>query len=311
MIMQKVKLYILSFLSVAILLSCETTEKIEDFPLRPSQLVVNCLFTQDSIWEFQVSKSLSVLDNADLPLITDAVISLYKNSELLEEIFRPDEDGWYRYTDHLPEVNQEYSIEVSAPDFENTLLAKEYSVSPTAISNASIIVRDSSFWQHDNGDWMSYGGNVEGSFLISLDDPVATENYYALAVYSIDTAYYNWEDRDNYVLETNSLVISCDDPSIDGEASSSLYVFFTDAIFNGEEYQIKLDFEDWRATRNKIYFIKLSTLQRSAYLYQKSIDQYFDAATDPFSEPVQIFSNIENGYGIFSSYAETLKEVGY
>ena len=66
------KQFIIIFIIIICCGACETTEKIDDFPLRPSKLVVNCFFESDSIWEFQVSKSLSVLDNADIKLINNA-----------------------------------------------------------------------------------------------------------------------------------------------------------------------------------------------------------------------------------------------
>ena len=67
---------ILIGLTVLALTSCETTEKIDDFPLRPSKMVVNSFFTEGTDMKIQVSKSLSVLDNADLKLIDSATINV-------------------------------------------------------------------------------------------------------------------------------------------------------------------------------------------------------------------------------------------
>ena len=105
------------FLTTLLVSSCETTEKIDDFPLRPSKLVVNSFFSADSLWEIQVSKSLSVLDNADLLKVNNASIDIYKNSELIDTIRGPGTDGWYRSGLYLPEAGENYSIEVSTPDF--------------------------------------------------------------------------------------------------------------------------------------------------------------------------------------------------
>jgi hypothetical protein len=39
---------------------------------------------------------------------------------------------------------------------------------------------------------------------------------------------------------------------------------------------------------------------REYYFYKKSVMQSFDGQLDPFAEPVQVYSNIQNGVGIFA-----------
>lgn len=103
-----------SYIFIAIMVlsihACETTEKIDDFPLRPSQLVLNCFFAEDSVWKFQVSNSLSVLDNAELSYVENAKIVLKKGSVLVDTITEQDEDGLYSMHDDLPESGELYSI---------------------------------------------------------------------------------------------------------------------------------------------------------------------------------------------------------
>lgn len=106
--------------------SCETTERIDDFPLRPSKLVLNSFFTSDSVWAFQISKSLSVLDNAQIKLIDNAVIELYRDGDMIQTIDTIDEDGWYRYDHDLPETGVEYTVKATSPGFGSVLSASSY-----------------------------------------------------------------------------------------------------------------------------------------------------------------------------------------
>jgi hypothetical protein len=48
----------------------------------------------------------------------------------------------------------------------------------------------------------------------------------------------------------------------------------------------------------------LQSINQDYYTYLKSLNMYYESggSEDPFSEPVVIFSNIENGYGIFGAY---------
>ncbi len=50
-------------------------------------------------------------------------------------------------------------------------------------------------------------------------------------------------------------------------------------------------------------------MNRSGYLYRRSIDDYENAQGDPFAEPVQVYSNIENGYGIFAGFSKSTYEI--
>ncbi len=298
---------IVSFLSLFSFIACETTERIDDFPLRPAKMVVNCAFSEDSIWEFQVSKSLSVLDNADLKLVDSATIKLFKGDLLIETLTEQSEDGWYRTANNLPESQQKYSIKVSSPDFDEVLLAEEATPQQVPISDVSIIIKDSSFYEWvDHRDRLRHDGNVKGSFNISFTDPPDIDNYYSLFVYFYDSVYADYDDPTSLKLEKRPITISSDDSSIENNKDYSVILLMRDTYFDGQLYKLKIDFDDWSARRDKVYYIQLTSHSKAGYLYKKTIDDYNQATNDPFAEPVQIYSNIENGYGIFLGYSRAV-----
>ena len=303
------KIYHLLIVSILLLscFACETTEKIDDFPLRPSKLVVNCFFDSDSIWEFQVSKSLSVLDNADIKLINNATIKLFKDSELIETITEQSDDGWYKSVNNLPEIGNDYSIEVTSPDFKSKLFATDYAPVAIPVNNVSITITDSMFWDNYNYDNIMYStGNIKGNFDITISDPVNTENYYQLSIFSFDTVYKYWDESSEYHITKRELSISSDDPSVENDRDYNSNLIFTDLFFDGKNYKLKVDFEDWNARTEKQYYIELVSFSKSGYLYRKSNDAYDQSQNDPFAEPVMIYCNIENGYGIFSGYSTNI-----
>ena len=95
------------------MLACEKSESIVDFPIYPSKLVLNCIFNGDSLWQFQVSKSLSVLDNSDIKFIDTAKIKLYEDDILIEEIDQSQSNNLY-IGNTKPKSGKQYRIEVSA-----------------------------------------------------------------------------------------------------------------------------------------------------------------------------------------------------
>ena len=43
-----------------------------------------------------------------------------------------------------------------------------------------------------------------------------------------------------------------------------------------------------------------NNISKSYYYYRTSLELYVDAPRNPFAQPVQVFSNINNGFGIFA-----------
>ena len=46
--------------------------------------------------------------------------------------------------------------------------------------------------------------------------------------------------------------------------------------------------------------LHLQNISKSYYYYRTSLELYKDASRNPFAQPVQVFSNINNGFGIFA-----------
>ncbi|MBT5427774.1 MAG: DUF4249 family protein, partial [Bacteroidetes bacterium] len=222
-----------------------------------------------------------------------------------------DPDGWYRTSSNLPEADHKYSIEVSSPDFEKVLLSEDIAPQEVPISDVSIIIKDSSFQKWIDYEGREYyGGNVEGSFNILFSDPANIENYYSLSVFYLDSVY-DYEDPSEIQIQKRLLFISSDDSAIENDEDSYNQLLLRDVLFNGQDYQLKVDFNDWNSRKGREYYVELTSLQRAGYFYTKSIDDYSRAANDPFAEPVQIFCNIKNGYGIFSGFFTTVFGVSF
>lgn len=84
----------------------------------------------------------------------------------------------------------------------------------------------------------------------------------------------------------------------------------TDKNFNGQVKEITLYILSdllsplVHRTTNKIYksIVELHSLTYNYYRYLKSQGSYIDNKENPFSEPAVIYSNVINGYGIFTSF---------
>jgi hypothetical protein len=305
-----VRLFVLNILALTFI-SCETTERLEDFPLKPSRLVANCYFSNGSPWEIQVSKSLSVLDNAEIKFIKDAEISIYKGGVLIDTMSVMDNDNFYRSSRVLPEIGSAYELRVSAPEFDSVLIASDIVPEPVFIKNAELTIIDSNFYSYQDyytEEWVREG-NFDGKFEIEFKDPDGIENYYRLMMFKTDSFYREVFDEnyniipDSFVLEVSKYPVyflSSDIATATPDRVDRL--LFSDVLFDGLNYKVVVEFDDWISNRNHSYEFELSSLSKSAYFYWQTLDVYRESHQDPFSEPTQIYSNIENGLGIFTSF---------
>ncbi len=294
-------IFILLFISFS---ACEKTEKIDDFPLRPSKLVVNCYFAENGNWEFQVSKSLSVLDNADLSLINNATVKLFDETGLLATVSEQNENSWYTITDNLPQVGHTYSIEVSSPDFGSTLKASDIVPIPVPIDNIELVIIDSAFYEYQYEDYngnmiIEVSGDITANLFVTINDPAETDNYYQIKVYRIDTFDY---DEFNSSIEKREIQITSNNVAVENNSNNygSSSLLFSDKVFDGLTYEISLEFNDWVNSNSNYYYIELLSMSKVGYLYRKTVTDFSDSQGDMFAEPVQVYSNIENGFGIFA-----------
>ena len=76
---------------------------------------------------------------------------------------------------------------------------------------------------------------------------------------------------------------------------------FDDEMFNGTEKEISIDFFVYNKPLE--YTLELTSVSESYYTYIRSLRAHYDNQ-DQFifaGEPVQVFTNIENGLGVLGS----------
>jgi len=112
---------ILLFAAITIYFSsCETMEDIVDFPVEDPSLVVNCFFASDSLFRIQVSKSLSIIDNADLEVFDEATIKIFEDDNLIETLNKTNFNTVTRHFESasMAKSGSTYKLEVSKYNFE-------------------------------------------------------------------------------------------------------------------------------------------------------------------------------------------------
>lgn len=309
--MIKIQVIILLTLVLLIFVSCTKYEKIENFPIEQPTLVANALLQEGKPITIDVSRSLSVLDNAEIKPVTDARVILFVNDVASDTIFQADPDNKY-YSNRIAHYSTNYKIQVSHPKYNTITSTTESLPPPLLIKDISVKVIDSTVYQFS--DYSSSGYFTPGktdtvvNYIMDVSfvliDPEGYENRYVVFVMKEDSSLWGepryWYKNQIYGLQTSDPSIINDNQSYRNGTYSAFYV--DDHVFNGKEHKFSFRIDETNSGQSTLharYFLNIKSFTASSYKYFRSLGENYDSSS-PFDEPSRVFSNITNGYGIFA-----------
>lgn len=146
------------------------------------------------------------------------------------------------------------------------------------------------------------GLNLDGDrvdeLIVDIIDPGTEDN-----IYAFDVGFYltRVENCGGNTCDTFRFFRSVYTESIDPlvEDAYDLGNLLRDATFDGSTYRLRLLVENIDNNREEPMWLRVLSLTEDGYRYVVSRAAFEDARSDPFSEPVNVHDNIENGYGFF------------
>ena len=298
------------FLALLTLFSCEKDLEIS-VPTSPPQLVVNSVFSQDSLWRIEVSTSASPGQNLSIRSLKHPEIQLTEDGNLIKDLVVDSSfasPGFFgdRVTDvsiyfqrtmtSRPQPGHSYSIEVSYPGFRTVSAVASVPMPvlinrKTNLQSQSLIVvegkqmRRFQFSILDSPDSRYYGIEV---FKTENDgtNPQRIQFYSADQVFAENIQF----DEDARVTQDGRFY----DPS--------RAVFFSDETFSGKERNFSIYLDADLDPSTPIY-VRALTLSDELYHFVVAYQRQQQNSGNPFAEPTQVYTNILNGYGIFAGYS--------
>ena len=281
--------------------SCETIVDV-DIPNQKPELVVNGLFSPDSTWRVQVTSAapFAVSPSFQRPVIENPVIEIWDQNQRITQFTRDDAQpgGWY-VAPVAPAAGQNYSIRVSSDGYDTVEGIGEIPARASIEQFATELISPT----------REEPGRLD--FTITLNDTPAHKNYYGLDVIW-HTEQFDLETGENY-RGTHHIGFTTNDPSLiepdlfDPDDNHTSRVFFTDDLFEGRthdlDFSVHISFfpsPDFQIIQR--YDVLMYSLSEDMYRYLRTAEQQQSVRDDPFAEPVQIHSNLSNGYGIFAGY---------
>jgi len=265
-----------------------------DMPVIAPKPTINCLIGEGNIIELTLSWSAGVPNNIldEFEVITNATVCFYENNVLIDTL---DFNVNNKYSiDYAIQPGNTYSIKANVPGY-GVLSASDYYPAPAENFTASIV--DSFFHT---------GINVFFPVIrLSFDDDINDNNYYSVSFnrMAFDTVTMSYYYTHSICASSTSPLLSSY-PYSDEFGSEMCYKEFQidDYDYNGQS--IIIDFKIWSSSSspNDSFYINLGSTTEVYQLYSTTYSTYMQAAGNPFAEPVQVYGNIENGYGIFAIF---------
>lgn len=297
---------LLLILSALALSNCTKEIEFDAQDIAP-RIVVNSLFTNDSVWTANISRSVGVLDTNSYNSINNANVSIFDGNANLVTTLTHQQDGLYSSpTGASPVANESYTIEVSAEGY-NTVSATN--VIPSAVP----------IYEIDTVSSTNSNGETILETTINFQDPPGTDNYYMVEVL-VKGTWINVLEEDTIEFR-EPLEISCNDLNIEtinsfnsgGFENTYLYIMLKDQNFNGEDYSLTFSVINYAELKDLELFgeIRLVNTSEAYFNYLRSFNMYQNTINNPFATPVQVYSNITDGMGIFAGGTLTSWDVGF
>jgi len=274
-----------------------------DIPEHERVLVVNSILTTDSIINASISHSVGAFDASSISYVNNATVEVYEDGVLLGEMDEQaslsydssgELDSTYIYNfNQNPVSGKIYSYEIVHPDYEAVR------AETTVPAEVKLNVNDVSLLSEED-----YEKHYRLRF--SFND-APEDNFYRLRLRN-PNAYYDGFD---YFESNDASIISSVGLQSDGATFYGDEALFDDEMFNGTEKEISIDFFDYKSLwfeeqdddYETEYTLELTSVSESYYTYIRSLRAHYDNQ-DQFifaGEPVQVFTNIENGLGVLGS----------
>jgi hypothetical protein len=318
---------LLLFILAGCFISCEKDIEFKGTVTDPL-LVMNGILTPDSVVSVHLSQSRFVLgEMAPFNPIPNATVSVFVNGDLKEQ-FTHGENGIYTGS-YFPKPGDEIKIEVTADGFNKvtsqTVIPKKPGI---VVNDSTVTFREEEYRNPYQPEIVTKFTSRNMQVQLKLTDAPNEENYYFIKAFQ---NYYhqgklirdriinlklsevlknNIMDNGNIFQEllgddwetdrTDNLFL---DMFVDGKDIIFDFSFFDilesivysngELIDDGKIYEEELTVE---------YIIEIGEISKDMYQYLVSGNKAVNTKDVPFSEPVLIHTNIENGIGILGAY---------
>jgi hypothetical protein len=289
--------YIILIISI-FAISCEEELTFEAQKFVP-KIVLNSIFTNDSIWVIQLTHTTSVFQKEiKNNYIDDAVIAITDQNGFLACNMYHEGKGIYKSSGCTSSFEKNYKVSIYSKKY-GSVEASSQVPSLTKVEDVKITTSNE----------IENATEIEFKIL----DKFVDKNYYIWSVVNVDTStssvvsnitsrleYGSWiteiEEQFNTV-SSGKLSYSTSVAGSELQYTNSITKLVTNNVFRKEGSEVSDE-------KNIVPMLKLMTVSPELYTYYKSMETYikYNGTNTSVVEPQKLFTNIKGGLGIFAGY---------
>ncbi|NLU40268.1 MAG: DUF4249 domain-containing protein [Bacteroidales bacterium] len=290
---------ILMVLFIGLVISgCQERYHDIELPQLKPKLVINSIFNEGERFRVNVSANLGRNSTEKYTPVTNATVNLFENGEWVEEliggqdtinIFGDTIGKWFYFSKKtLPKAGNIYRISVEAPNYEDV-------IAESKVPQKTIIHVVDTTWV--NVDFEKYL-----RVYLEMRNP-SEKNWFFLGTAYLNPIFSSSGAEDVPIIGYNKryFTFRVNDPLI-GTRERRIkedFPLFSNELFSGDIYKFAIEVNQLNTDRG-IFAVDLITLSDEAYKYLQTLTD-FKNNDIRYSEPVKIFSNVNNGLGIFAA----------
>jgi len=294
----------LTYVLMAWLFMGATCERPVDLQIEDpdARIVLSSAFTLGEKVKVSVSKTQSLFDYSPPEYLADAAVSLYQGNELIEELVLvvPSQERirpYYTSVFFEPLSAITYTVKAEVSGFKD-VFAHSFIPESVPISQLEI----SGLLESPGSE--TYRTLYEYDVLLNFEDPQKEDNYYHLNIFQELLEYHINEDGDTIINKTwQRAEIHVDSPDAVSDAMIGGVLLKNNPLEeNGYNFHLGIEIAPEFQLIGKV-FVELRTVSKEYYLFYSTFSRRQNQSNGPFSEPITVFNNIENGQGYFAGYS--------
>lgn len=293
--LQKRSLFLITLVVLWFFYGCHTKLDWDPLEFDPKPVVNGVIMARQPV-EIKVSMA-SEFSTEPTAEVDDAQVNLFEDGIFMETL-EYDTEGIYR-SQLIAQENHEYRLEVSVPEYETAICS-------TFIPRHREIIS----FEHFNSAWVDEEGIAQPGLKITFENTPDTLTYYHAIIklnkYD-DISHGHVTEIIDPIILNEGLPIAVFSNQLIEENSYTLHLNYTTGSVGYS------DDEGWVASLYPIQ-VELRTVSADYYHFIKQQHLYKLSNSEPFysigvTGTFNMYSNVENGYGILAGYSSVLSDI--
>jgi hypothetical protein len=274
------------FFLIIVLTACEMVVDI-DVPFDGERLTLNSIVTPDSVWRASISLNRYVLDDRPFKRVTNATVIVSDENGPIDTLVH-EGNGIYRSDNGKPQPQKVYVLSASSV-IHGTIQAESSIPLAAPASNVEIQTND-------------FNGEPSSRISLQITDDPTIENYYAISV-EVGNEYLHPETHEIISYRYPVMLGRNDNDFQDEQLTNDNHLLIKDVFYTGPILNVTVHSPDWNLQYSGIVFVTVKTLSKDYYDFILTSDLQNETSGNPFAQPVQVHSNVQNGFGIFAGFS--------